>query len=101
MSVMRDRILPINRGFAEEYLLSIWAISAELTKALSPPASKLPKYAIDIFKQYVQYEEDRIRKNLVAIKYDIDALETVYAVVGPGRIEKVRTSTVASLEPCC
>ena len=41
------------------------------------------------FKEYVQFEEDRLRKNLTAIKYDIDALETVYGVIGPGRVEKV------------
>ena len=30
-----------------------------------------------------------MRQNLHDIKFDIDALDTVYVVAGPGRIEKV------------
>lgn len=46
------------------------------------------------FQAYMDHEEERITKNLEAIHYDIDALDTVYVVAGPGRIEKVRIINV-------
>ena len=42
------------------------------------------------FKEYVGYEEERIKRNLQKIKYDIDASDTVYIVAGPERIEQAR-----------
>lgn len=90
MFAMRSKILPANRDYAEYYLRYTWGVSVELAKAFDSPATTIPEYALDKFKEYVQHEEDRIRKNLAAVKYDIDALETVYAIIGPGRIEKVR-----------
>ena len=35
-------------------------------------------------------------KNLEGIKYNIDALDTVAAVTGPGRLENVRSRKEAS-----
>ena len=87
---LRDQVLPVNRGYVDYYLRQTWGIASELAKSLQAPVTTIPDYAEEKFKEYVQYEEDRIRKNLSGIKYDIDALETVYGVVGPGRIEKVR-----------
>lgn len=89
---MRDKVLTANRGKVEYYLRYTWIISAALAKALEPPVTDLPDYALERFKEYTDYEEDRIRSNLLAIKYDIDARETVSAVLGPGRIEKVVSS---------
>lgn len=89
MFAMREKILAGNRNSVEYYLRKTWPISAELAKSLRAPVTTIPDYAEEKFKEYVQFEEDRIRKGLAGIKYDIDALETVYGVIGPGRIEKV------------
>ncbi len=89
MFAMRDRILPENRGSVDYYLRMTWPISSQLTKSLSSPLTSIPESHEEKFKEYVQFEEDRLRNNLVRIKYDIDAVETVYGVMGPGRIEKV------------
>ncbi|KAI0826090.1 hypothetical protein BC629DRAFT_47848 [Irpex lacteus] len=88
MFAMRDRILPENRGSVDYYLRMTWPISSQLTKSLSSPLTSIPESHEEKFKEYVQFEEDRLRNNLVRIKYDIDAVETVYGVMGPGRIEK-------------
>jgi len=40
------------------------------------------------FQSYVDSEEKRLRENLEEIKYDIDDVETVPIVAGPGRIGK-------------
>ncbi|KAF8529736.1 hypothetical protein BU17DRAFT_79834 [Hysterangium stoloniferum] len=40
------------------------------------------------FQSYVDAEEERLRKNLQEVAYDIDAMNTLVLVTGPGRIEK-------------
>lgn len=94
MFQFRDKILPMNRNEADKYLRVTWPIASEFFKSFGAPAVKIPDYVEEKFKEYVQYEEDRIRKNLAGIKYDIDALETVYGIVGPGRVEKVPQMTM-------
>ena len=41
------------------------------------------------FSSYVQEEEARLKDNLAAVDYDIDEMDTLALVTGPGRIEKV------------
>ncbi len=91
MFAMRPRILPENRYWADYYLSKVWKVGVEVTKSLRA-LSNVPEHLEGRFKAYVDYEEERIRKNLEDIRYDIDALGTVYVVAGPGRIEKVRLS---------
>ncbi len=81
-------MLPENRYWVDYYLSKVWKVGVEMTKSLRAP-SNVPDNLEGRFKAYVDYEEDRIRKNLEDIRYDIDALDTVYVVAGPGRIEKV------------
>ncbi|KAI0692702.1 hypothetical protein BC835DRAFT_1416357 [Cytidiella melzeri] len=88
MFAIRHKVLPENRNSADYYLRVTWPSTSMLAKSLRPPVTVLPDDAEERFKEYVQHEEDRLRKNLTGIKYDIDALETVYGVLGPGRIEK-------------
>ncbi|KAF8529739.1 hypothetical protein BU17DRAFT_79839 [Hysterangium stoloniferum] len=40
------------------------------------------------FQSYVDAEEERLRKNLQEVAYDIDAMNTLVLVTGPGQIEK-------------
>ncbi len=41
------------------------------------------------FQAYMDFEDERLTKNLEEFKYDIDELDTVYIILGPGRLEKV------------
>ncbi|KAJ7757039.1 hypothetical protein B0H16DRAFT_1885755 [Mycena metata] len=40
------------------------------------------------FKSFVEAEETRLRANLEAVQYDIDAYDTLELVTGPGRIDR-------------
>src|ERR1700753_2491446 len=101
MKKRRDRILEIlaemfsllpilhesNRAPAAAYLTFAW-------QAFYPPCRSLRSQGnyqelADKFQDYDDSELLRIQANLEGIKYDIDDLDTVRLVVGPGRIEKV------------
>ena len=41
------------------------------------------------FKEYVDAEEQRLKRNLETVRYRIDDLTTLSIVTGPGQIEKV------------
>ncbi|TCD69752.1 hypothetical protein EIP91_006288 [Steccherinum ochraceum] len=77
-------LLPRNRFWADYYLDRVWPYAAELLFALRK--RDLPDLDYK-FRPYVEKEEERIRNNLKEIRYDIDALDTVHVVAGPGRIE--------------
>ena len=85
---MRSSIKAENRYWVDYYLSKVWMVAFELYSSFRPPTD-VPDGLADKFEKYVTHEENRIRKNLEDIHYDIDARETVYIVVGPGRIEKV------------
>lgn len=51
-----------------------------------------------LFQAYMDKEEARMRENLEAVRYDLDALDTVYLIVGPNKIEKVSILHTASME---
>ena len=91
MNERRTQVLPENRYWVEYYLRKVWQIAYELFASFRWPTN-LPDWLEEKFKDYVTYEEERIRKNLKDVHYDIDALDTVSIVAGPGRIEKVRPS---------
>lgn len=84
---IRDELLPENRYWADYYLRSVWPVAFELVKALRP--ANVPEHVEGKFQAFADLEEERIRQNLSDIRFDIDALDTVYVVAGPGRIEKV------------
>ncbi|KAI0795578.1 hypothetical protein C8Q75DRAFT_803448 [Abortiporus biennis] len=82
---LRSQLHPQNRNAAEDYLNKIWKPIVQLTKSLN--IGDLPVNLGGKFQAYIDLEENRIRESLGDIKFDIDALDTVYAVGGPGRIE--------------
>ncbi|KAH8102306.1 hypothetical protein BXZ70DRAFT_891052, partial [Cristinia sonorae] len=77
-------LLPRNRYWADYYLDRVWPFVAELTLGIRE--QDLPD-VMHKFQPYMAHEEERILNNLKDIRYDIDALDTVHAVAGPGRIE--------------
>lgn len=83
-------MLPENRCWVEYYVYQVWQVGYELCTSFRPPLqSEVPDWLEAKFQDYVTYEENRIRRNLKDINYDIDALDTVFIIAGPGRIEKV------------
>ena len=100
MFAMRKLVLPENRYYAEYYLRKVWQVAYELCRSLRWPED-LPDWLEAKFQNYVTLEEQRIHQNLQDIHYDIDALDTVYIVLGPGRIEKASSalSLVIVLQP--
>ncbi|KAH8097003.1 hypothetical protein BXZ70DRAFT_943874 [Cristinia sonorae] len=82
-------LLPENRPWADDYLGEVWPFVAELTTSLKAPQlnSKTVTELTNKFAPYVEQEEQRIWSNLQIIKYNLDALDTVSAVTGTGRLE--------------
>lgn len=46
---------------------------------------------VSLTENYTRGEEERLRKNLEDIGYDMDSPTTVTLITGPGRIERVRS----------
>ncbi|KAF8214062.1 hypothetical protein K438DRAFT_995547 [Mycena galopus ATCC 62051] len=86
MFALRLHALPANRASVNKYLDSIYRGVTTVTSALNPC---LVNDALQQkFQSYVDAEEARIRGNLQAISYDIDAINTLYLIAGQGRIER-------------
>ena len=95
MFALRSSLKAENRYWADYYLRNVWPAAFELSQSLR--SANVAEHIEDKFQAFADYEEDRIRKNLEDIHFDIDALDTVYVVAGPGRIEKVRVVPATSL----
>lgn len=90
-------LLPSNRVWAETSLNNVHKLVAEMTVSIQLPKDA-PKIA-DKFTPYVEYEEQRIKRTLEQVKYRIDALDTVYAIAGNDRLERVRPSQFCFYPP--
>jgi hypothetical protein len=87
MFAVLPTVRPENRKAANEYLLNIYGMV--LTIINSPNNSPGSDALRSRFQSYVDSEEERLRLNLDEIGYDIDDMEALALVTGPGRIEKV------------
>ena len=87
MFAVKSLVLPANRRFVERYLDAVWTLITELT--LGFRRAEWSDAMREKFESYVVEEEDRVRRKLETIRYDIDGADTLILVVGPGRIEKV------------
>ncbi|KAF8208355.1 hypothetical protein K438DRAFT_1813864 [Mycena galopus ATCC 62051] len=86
MFAIMPKILPVNKSPANMYLETIYEGVYSLTAAVD--ASYVANRPEERFKSYVEAEEERIRANLEAVKYDIDAADTLELVTGEGRIDR-------------
>ncbi|KAM5542294.1 hypothetical protein V8D89_004167 [Ganoderma adspersum] len=86
MFAVKSLILPANRRFVERYLDCVWSLITELTSGFR--RAEWSDAMREKFESYVVEEEDRVRRKLETIRYDIDGADTLILVVGPGRIEK-------------
>ena len=92
MFSLKAHIHPAVRSSVDTYLHTVWTRVTELTSSIEPyyPAEALRER----FHSHIDDEEQRLREGLEAVRYDIDAMDTLILVTGPGRIEKVRTVTL-------
>ncbi|CAK5278372.1 unnamed protein product [Mycena citricolor] len=78
--------LPENKSAANSYMddvyYSIWTVVSSLTSCNVNLALQSK------FESYVEDEEARLKANLEAIKYDIDADDTLELITGRGRIDR-------------
>ena len=87
MFAIRPYIHPANRHAVDKYLQTVWHKITTLT--LSFVNANQPDSLQERFRSYVEAEEKRLREGLETVRYDIDAMDTLLLVTGPGRIEKV------------
>ncbi|KAF8518842.1 hypothetical protein BU17DRAFT_90643 [Hysterangium stoloniferum] len=75
-----------NLGFVNNYLNQVYPTVTTLQASVN--VSYRNEGLKARFQSYVDAEEERLKNNLQAIKYDIDESDTLALVTGPGRIEK-------------
>ena len=83
---MRDHLLPENRGLADRYLQAILSPSIEVIVGLSRP-----KCSPDLQQKYATYTEmveRRLQWKLDTLKYNIDAVDTVFVISGTKKLEQ-------------
>jgi hypothetical protein len=87
MEGVRAMVLPPNREVVDKYLTFVWILVHTLTAAASSLSSGLDD--AEKFKSHLEAEEARLGKNLLAVDYVIDGIDTLNLITGGGRIEKV------------
>ncbi|TCD69103.1 hypothetical protein EIP91_008745 [Steccherinum ochraceum] len=86
MSAMVPFILPENRPSVGRYLWLLHLVCAEMLFAFHISETAEQESLVK-FKDYIDSEQARIERNLCKVEYHIDALDTVQAITGPGRLE--------------
>lgn len=81
------KVKPMNRRIVDEYLVKVWDLVMGITFSIQKDRATDALKAR--FEPWVTAEEERLKKNLEEIRYDIDSCDTVRLVTGPGRIEMV------------
>lgn len=87
-------VIPANRAIVDRYLHGTSLMYVDDLMASVKRACRDLEADDDLwakFLPYIQSEEQRIRKNLESIAYNIDTVDTLSIVTGPGRLERVRT----------
>ncbi|KAH9942449.1 uncharacterized protein BXZ73DRAFT_88023 [Epithele typhae] len=83
---IRPFVLEANRKFLDDYLHTVWKQVSTLTSAVV--VTDQPDSLKQRFQSYVDSEEHRLREGLEICRYDIDAMDTLTLITGPGRIER-------------
>nr|GAT60452.1 predicted protein [Mycena chlorophos] len=86
MFALRTLVLPANRASVNAYLEEIYHGVTSLESGLQP--CYINEALQEKFVSYVEAEENRLRGNLEAVDYDLDAMNTLALVTGDGRIER-------------
>lgn len=88
MFAVLPKLLPANAAAANDYINTMY--KPVMTLQASVNECYYNEGLQTRFNLYVDKEEARLKASLEAVQYDIDALDTLALVTGPGRIERVR-----------
>lgn len=88
MFAILPHILPANQAAVNKYLVQIYKDVTTIQASVNPCYINEALQAK--FADYLDSEEARLRKNLETVHYDIDEMDTLALITGPGRIGKVR-----------
>lgn len=94
MLSIRSHLHPANRVDVYSYFYSVLRDITTLTASLS--GTYQARSLWERFKSYVDEEESHLEQKLKDVNYNIDALDTLSLIIGPGRIEKVGATIVVS-----
>ncbi|KAJ6475237.1 hypothetical protein C8R47DRAFT_1220710 [Mycena vitilis] len=83
---LRNRVLPANRTAVNSYLEAVYQDVTSLESGVAP--CYVNEALQERFSSFVEAEEARLRGNLEAVDYDLDAANTLTLVTGQGRIER-------------
>ncbi|KAH9950295.1 hypothetical protein B0H21DRAFT_565923 [Amylocystis lapponica] len=83
---LKELAHPANRRIIDHFLYAFWIPIVRLT--MSVRTIKANPTLLARFQTYIDSEEERIRRNLEAVRFHIDDLDTLVLAMGPGRIEK-------------
>jgi len=88
MQGVRTTVLPPNREAVDKYCDFVWKAVHTLTVPATSLSSGLD--GAEKFKPYLEAEEARLDKNLRAVDYVIDGIDTLRLITGGCRTERVR-----------
>lgn len=96
MAQLREEVLMENRYHVDTYLYYYAIAGVELVMRATKTTKEYTTCfeLVSLTNAHTSVEEERLRKNLENIRYDMDSGGTVTLVTGPGRIERVRWSLV-------
>ncbi|KAF8589617.1 hypothetical protein K439DRAFT_1332394 [Ramaria rubella] len=86
MFAILPHILPANRGPVHKYLGEVYQDITTVEASVNPCFINETLQAR--FKDHLDGEEARLKKNLDTVRYDIDAMDTLILITGAGRIGK-------------
>ena len=86
-----DEVLPVNRSLVDRYLGDNILHRVDLLmRSVTIYEDRGDSDLREKIQPYVAEEERRLRSTLESIAWDIDTMDTLALITGPGRIEKVR-----------
>ncbi|KAK7443740.1 hypothetical protein VKT23_015522 [Stygiomarasmius scandens] len=85
---MLDEVLPTNRSFIDRYIQDVYVLDQILKSTIPSKKDDLDSRLIDKVEAYMKTEEQRMEKKLEALRYEIDAQDTLALIVGNNQIER-------------
>lgn len=86
-----EEVLPVNRSLVDKYFGDNVLHRVDLLmRSVTTHEGRGDSDLREKIQPYVAEEEERLRSTLESIAWDIDTMDTLALITGPGRIEKVR-----------
>ncbi|TFK67035.1 hypothetical protein BDN72DRAFT_915436, partial [Pluteus cervinus] len=87
---LKDRMVTPNRRLVDDYLTSypLHCIEHLLRSTKSVETTRRHPDLGELVDRFEKEEEERLTRNLTSLAFEVDSLETVGLITGPGRIER-------------